>query len=212
VRVQEIFGWLGGSAGAILLYPQVWRLWVGRQHSGLSVQANSISALYSFGWVVYGVSQGSPSMVVTNANALIGMLLILVGNVWLARPPLRRWLPVLLIGLGVLVAVRVLFGAAAMGSIVAAGAIVSISTQVLHLVRQRRRGDYDVRGISRLRWGLGVFCNAMWMIYAIIGTDLVMLVPAATNAMLSTLVLLLTIQPRTPSVAMSSAQSAESVA
>ncbi len=210
MRVQEIFGWLGGSAGAILLYPQVWRLWVGRKHNGLSVHANVISALYSSGWVVYGISQGSPSMVVTNANALLGMLLILVGNVWLARPPVRRWLPVLLIGVAVLSGVRVVFGVTAMASIVAAGAIVAIGTQVLHLARRRRQGDYDVAGVSRLRWGLGVFCNGMWTIYAILGQDLVMLVPAATNAALSVLVLVLTIPPEKPSAA--AARSAEAVA
>lgn len=212
MRVQEIFGWLGGSAGVILLYPQVWRVLVGRQHSGLSVQANTISALYSFGWVVYGINLGSPSVIITNGNALVGMLLILGGNVWLARPPLRRWLPVLLIGLGILVGTRVFFGAAAMGSIVAAGAIISIGTQVLHLVRQRRRGDYDVRGVSRLRWGLGVFCNSMWAIYAIIGWDMVMLAPAAVNAVLSMMVLFLTITPKEPVVAAGATQPAVAVA
>lgn len=212
MSVQEIFGWLGGSAGAILLYPQVWRLWVGRQHNGLSVQANAISALYSFGWVAYGVSQDSLSMVVTNANALVGMLLILVGNVWLAQPPLRRWLPVLLTGLAVLIGVRVFLGAAAMGSIVAAGAIISISTQVLHLVRQRRRGDYDMSGVSRLRWGLGAYCNAMWVIYALIGWDMVMLVPAAVNSVLSATVLLLTLLPGEPRVAVAPARPAVAVA
>lgn len=196
MNTQEIFGWLGGSAGAILLYPQVWRIWKGRQHSGLSVQANTISALYSFGWVVYGISIASPSVVVTNLNGLLGMLLILVGNVWFARPLTRRWLPVLVAGLVILLGTRFLFGAAVMGSIVAAGAIISIGTQVLHLVRQRSRGDYDVRGVSRLRWGLGVFCNSMWTVYAVIGWDMVMLVPAAVNAVLSTMVLVLTIPPK----------------
>jgi uncharacterized protein with PQ loop repeat len=201
MNVQEIFGWLGGSAGAILLYPQVWRIWKNRQHSGLSVQSNTISSLYSFGWVVYGISIASPSVVITNLNALLGMLLILVGNVWFARPPLRRWLPVLAVGLGILTGTRVVFGVEAMGSIVATGAIISISTQVLHLVQQRRRCDYDVRGISRLRWSLGVFCNCMWAIYAVIGWNIVMLVPAAVNAVLSVIVLLLSVPSKESRVA-----------
>ncbi|WP_020524066.1 SemiSWEET family transporter [Catelliglobosispora koreensis] len=199
--IAEIFGWIGGTAGTMLLWPQVWRLWVQRQHSGLSLTANVIGVLYYSGWAYYGVSQQSVAVIATNCAALLAMAAVLAGQMWLARPHLRQWLPTLLAGYGVLATLALTLGAITVGSIVGLGAVVSVGTQVVSLIRQRRGGNFDFSGVARLRWWLGVFCNAMWIIYGVLKTDPVMILPSTANVILSTAVLMLTLPRKQPAVA-----------
>jgi uncharacterized protein with PQ loop repeat len=192
MAVAEVFGWLGGTAGTALLWPQVWRLWVARKHAGLSLTANVIGVLYTCGWLYYGINLHSLSMIATNITALTAMLLVFAGQLTLARPRARQWLPVLLGGLALLTLLAIIFGPVVVGSVVGLGAMTSVGTQVVSLIRQQRAGDFDSSGVSRPRYWLGLYCNSMWAIYGILLLDPVMYVPTVVNGSLSIAVLALT--------------------
>ncbi|WP_412543375.1 SemiSWEET family transporter [Longispora sp. K20-0274] len=191
----EVFGWVGGSVGAAVVWPQVWRLWVGRHHEGLSLSSSTLGVLYIAGWFAYGLTQHSPSMIVCNGVALLAAVAVLVGQLWLARPKAVGWLPLLTLG-GAFLGATVAFGNdKVVGWTMAVATIGSIVVQVAAMVRQRISGDLDVRGVSRPRWWLGVFCNAMWVGYGVLAGDPVMLVSPGVGCLLSLVVLGLTIQP-----------------
>ncbi|MFE2754344.1 hypothetical protein ACFXGA_20335 [Actinosynnema sp. NPDC059335] len=194
--VAEIFGWIGGTIGAAVAWPQAWRLWVGRKFQGLSPSAGVLAVFYGVGWTAYGLWTQSPAQIVTNAIALTASVAVLAGHVRLGQLAARQWLPLLVATLGGLALIGLLAGGTAVGSVVGASTIFAIGAQVVSLIRQRARGDFDVRGVSRPRWWLSAFCNAMWMVFGILALDWVVLVTSSTNTVLSLAVLALTLPPR----------------
>lgn len=188
--------WIGGTCGAAVAWPQAWRLWVGRQHQGLSASSNVLAVFYGIGWTSYGIWQQSPSMIVTNGSAMLSAVAVPAGHVWLAKLAVREWLPLLAGTLAALAVVALVGGSTAVGSVVGVSVIIAVGVQVLSLVRQRRAGDYDTSGVSVPRWWLSVFCNAMWLIFGVLAGDPIVLVTSTTNTVLSALVIVLTIPPR----------------
>jgi uncharacterized protein with PQ loop repeat len=189
-----------GGLGLVSHWPQVWRIWVGRRHVGLSALSCVLNTLTSYSWLAYGVGLGSAAQITTNGAALAGALGILAGLVWLARPRVREWLPAL--GAGVVT----VLGAAYVGGVGAVGWIASAITlgmavpQVVLLVRRRRARQYDNSGVSRSRWLLSVVCNVGWASYALFTRDRAIGVTASTMVVLSAAVLVLCRPASAPSI------------
>jgi uncharacterized protein with PQ loop repeat len=169
----------------------VWRLWVGRQHVGLSALSCVLNTLTTYAWFAYGIGVGSPVQIVTNGVALAGALGILAGLIWLARPALVAWLPALAAGVLGVVAVAFVGGAAAVGWVASAVTLGMAVPQVVLLIRRRRSGDYDSSGVSMPRWALSAACNVGWATYALFTGDPAIGVTAPTMTVLSIAVLVL---------------------
>ncbi|MDQ1541502.1 MAG: hypothetical protein QOH29_2228, partial [Actinomycetota bacterium] len=74
--------------------------------------------------------------------------------------------------------------------------ITGVVPQVVHLVRARRAGRTDARGVSRLRWLLSAACNGLWVVYGVMVGDVVIIGNSTTIATLAVLVVVLS-TPRT---------------
>lgn len=194
--VAEVFGWIGGMCGAAAAWPQAWRLWVGRKFQGLSPAAGVLAVFYGVGWTGYGLWTQSPAQIATNGIALTAAVAVLAGHVRLGQLAARQWLPLLVVTLGGLAVVGLVGGGTAAGSVVGASIVFAIGAQVVSLIRQRRRGDHDVRGVSRPRWWLSAFCNVMWMCFGVLALDWVVLITSSTSVLLCAAVLALTLPPR----------------
>lgn len=168
--VAQLCGWLAGSIGIVTGWPQVWRLWVGRRHEGLSLSSNVLGVLYATAWLLYGVAQHSFVQECTCAIGFVVLIAILAGHLQLTRAPVRRWLPLLLAGWAAL-AVMFALGARPLGLAAAAATIAGIAPQVVLLARARRAGPAEVAGVSRPRWVMSCAANLLWVVYGAIVHD-----------------------------------------
>jgi uncharacterized protein with PQ loop repeat len=193
--LANICGFAAGCIGVSMSWPQAWRLWVGRRHAGLSLTANTVGVLYTVGWLLYGVASHSAVQIISCVLGLLGGVAILVGHLVLSRPPVKRWLPLLVTGLVVLGLVASL-GRTTMGLVASVATITGVLPQVGHLVRDRRAGHADARGVSRLRWLLSAGCNGLWVVYGVIVGDVVIIGNSSIIATLAILVVVLA-TPRT---------------
>lgn len=166
----NICGTVAGALGISTSWPQVWRLWVRRQHAGLSLPANILGALYAIAWLLYGISCRSEVQVITNVFGIVGSLAVLTGHLRRGRIATGAWLPYVLAGLG-LDALAFAAGRTVIGVVAAAATIIGIAPQLLSLVRSRRAGVFDARGVSRSRWLLSAACNGLWVGYGVIAAD-----------------------------------------
>jgi uncharacterized protein with PQ loop repeat len=166
----NICGTVAGALGISTSWPQVWRLWVRRHHAGLSLPANILGALYAIAWLLYGISCRSAVQVITNAFGIVGSLAILTGHLRRGRIATGAWLPYVLAGLGV-DAIAFAAGRTVIGVVAAVATIVGIAPQLLTLLRSRRSGAFDARGVSRSRWLLSAACNGLWVGYGVIAAD-----------------------------------------
>ena len=163
--LAELCGWLAGGIGIVTGWPQVWRLWVGRRHEGLSLSSNVLGVLYATAWLLYGVARHSLVQEVTCLIGLGVITAILVGHLRLTSPSLQEWLPLLLAGWAVL-GVMFALGARPLGLTAAAATIIGIAPQVVLLARGRLAGRTDAAGVSRPRWMMGCAANVLWVSYA----------------------------------------------
>jgi uncharacterized protein with PQ loop repeat len=193
--LANICGLAAGCIGVSMTWPQAWRLWVGRRHAGLSLTANTVGVLYTVGWLLYGIASHSAVQIASCLLGLLGGVAILVGHLVLSRPPVKHWLPLLVAGLVALGLVATL-GRTTMGLVASAATITGVVPQVVHLVRARRAGRTDARGVSRLRWLLSAACNGLWVVYGVMVGDVVIIGNSTTIATLAVLVVVLS-TPRT---------------
>ena len=166
----QAFGWTAGAVGISIGWPQVWRLWVGRKHAGLSLTSNVLAVIYSTAWLLYGVASQRTVQIVT---CLIGMSVatsVLVGHLRLSKPRLRAWVPLWLIGTAVVIALFTA-GRGPLGLAASAATISGVLPQLVSLIRDRRKGLYDVGGIAVSRWVLATVCNVLWVGYGLLVGD-----------------------------------------
>lgn len=162
--VAELCGWLAGAIGIVTGWPQVWRLWVGRRHEGLSLSSNVLGVLYGTAWLLYGVAKHSAVQALTSLIAVVVLIAVLAGHLLLSRPTLRQWLPLLLVGWTGL-AVMFALGARPLGLAAAAATILGVAPQVVLLARGRLAGRTEAAGVSRPRWAMACAANVLWTAY-----------------------------------------------
>jgi uncharacterized protein with PQ loop repeat len=179
--LAELCGWLAGSIGIVTGWPQAWRLWSGRRHEGLSLTSNVLGVLYATAWLLYGVATHSFVQVATNILGVAGLGVILVGHIVLAKASVRRWLPLLLVGLLVLGAVF-LVGARPLGITASIATISGVLPQVVLLARDRLAGKSDAAGVSRIRWRMSCAANLLWVSYGLLAHDPVIVINSAIIA------------------------------
>lgn len=183
-------GLIAGAVGVCTSWPQVWRLWVGRQHAGLALSTNIMGVLYGVAWLLYGVLCHSTVQVLTSAVGLVGATAVLVGHLVRARIGARAWLPGFVLGL-VVVGVACAPGRATLGVAASIATIAGVVPQVLALVTDA--AGRGASGVSRSRWALSVACNALWVGYgAIVGDRLIVVNSLIIAALACSIVVLAT--------------------
>lgn len=191
----NVLGWCGGTIGTAISWPQVWRLWHDRRYAGLSLTTGALGLLTPIAWTTYGVVTNSLVQIVTNAIVVVGAALVLTGQVVLARPAVRAWLPLFVAGFCVIGAALAV-GPTTVGLLATATTIGGILPQLYVLARDRRGPSFDASGVARGRWALSVVCNSFWLGYGLLAPDRVITLSAVLVLMISSSVLLLTIPPR----------------
>jgi uncharacterized protein with PQ loop repeat len=191
VAAAEVFAWAGGGFGVLLSWPQAWRLWVDREHAGLSLSASVLGFVAPVAWVAYGVAQRSLPQIVTNLLVVLGGAAVLAGQVRRARPDTRRWLPLTVASLTLTLGLFAYAPAATVGWLAGLVTLASTLPQVVLLLRARMRGPVDARGVARARWVLSLSCNSAWLVYGVLRGDVVIATTALVIALLSAAVLVL---------------------
>jgi len=77
----EVIGFMAGFLGIVAWLPQVKTVWVEKKHEGVSLPTFGVVALALALWMTYGIIDGSPSIIFSNAAALIMILTVFVGVV-----------------------------------------------------------------------------------------------------------------------------------
>lgn len=77
----ETIGFTAGVLGIIAWIPQVRTVWVEKKHEGVSLPTFAVVALALALWMTYGIIDGSPSIIYSNAAALLMILSVFVGVV-----------------------------------------------------------------------------------------------------------------------------------
>ena len=77
----EAIGFMAGFLGIVAWLPQVKTVWVEKKHEGVSLPTFGVVALALALWMTYGIIDGSPSIIFSNAAALLMILTVFVGVV-----------------------------------------------------------------------------------------------------------------------------------
>jgi uncharacterized protein with PQ loop repeat len=77
----EIIGFMAGFLGIVAWVPQVKTVWIEKKHEGVSLPTFAVVALALTLWMTYGIIDGSPSIIFSNAAALIMILTVFIGVV-----------------------------------------------------------------------------------------------------------------------------------
>ena len=77
----EIIGFMAGFLGIVAWVPQVKTVWIEKKHEGVSLPTFEVVALALTLWMTYGIIDGSPSIIFSNAAALIMILTVFIGVV-----------------------------------------------------------------------------------------------------------------------------------
>ena len=77
----ETIGFTAGVLGIIAWIPQVRTVWMEKKHEGVSLPTFAVVALALALWMTYGIIDGSPSIIYSNAAALLMILSVFVGVV-----------------------------------------------------------------------------------------------------------------------------------
>lgn len=190
-QAAQFFGWTAGSIGIVVGWPQAWRLWVGRRHAGLSLSSNVLAVLYSTAWFLYGVASHRVVQTVTGFVGLCVAAAVLAGHLRLGRPATRAWLPGWIAGtllLGMLFAI----GRGPLGLTASVATISGVLPQLVTLARARRRGRYDVGGVSVARWVLSSGCNVLWVCYGVLVRDPLIVANSTIIASIGVVIVVLT--------------------
>ena len=177
--------------GIAVGWPQAWRLWVGRRHAGLSLSSNLLTVLYATAWVLYGVASHSAVQIITCLIGLGVAVAVLAGHLRLSRPALRSWLPGWIAGTAALGALF-LMGRGPLGLTASAATVSGVLPQLVTLARARKRGRYDVGGVSVARWVLSASCNVLWIGYGLAAHDGLIVANSVIIALLGAAIVALT--------------------
>lgn len=75
----ETIGFAAGILGIVAWIPQVKTVWIDKRHDGVSLPTFAIVALALTLWMIYGIMLPSPSIIFSNAAALLMILSVIIG-------------------------------------------------------------------------------------------------------------------------------------
>lgn len=81
----ETIGFVAGTLGILAWIPQVKTVWIEKKHEGVSLPTFAVVAIALALWMTYGIIDGSPSIIYSNAAALLMILSVFVGVLKLRR-------------------------------------------------------------------------------------------------------------------------------
>jgi len=77
----ETIGFAAGVLGIVAWIPQVKTVWVDKRHDGVSLPTFAVVAIALTLWMIYGIMLPSPSIIFSNAAALMMILSVIIGVV-----------------------------------------------------------------------------------------------------------------------------------
>jgi uncharacterized protein with PQ loop repeat len=163
--IHSMFEWFGVAAtvsGLVAAWPQVARIVVRRDDTGVSIGTRRLGVFAGVAWLGIGVVNSIPATIAFNAIGLIGGLSILFV---IASLHGRSSMPIV----GVVVAaVSTTFVAFVVGGdlgVEILGTTLGMASYLPQLVRSVR--SESTVGVSPLSWGLVLFSNSCWMAYGL---------------------------------------------
>jgi len=75
----ETIGFAAGILGIVAWIPQVKTVWIDKRHDGVSLPTFAVVALALTLWMFYGIMLPSPSIIFSNAAALLMILSVIIG-------------------------------------------------------------------------------------------------------------------------------------
>ena len=161
-----LVGWMATFVGAVLGFPQLWRLVRTRNVEGLSLVAWQWILVMNIIWFAHGLRIDQPPQLVVNSIGACATVPILV---LLARAVGRRLWRVALPSLAaatVIIAIDALWGSAAFGLAAIVPGIGSTVGQTVELIRAPH-----VRGLSALFMALAFVNQVLWTAWAVLIND-----------------------------------------
>lgn len=180
MTTAQIVGWLATFVGAVVGFPQLWRLVRTRNVEGLSLVAWQWILVMNVVWFAHGVRIDQPPQLVVNSIGACATVPILV---LLSRAVGRRlWQVVLpsLVAAAVIIAIDHFLGSAAFGLAAIVPGIGSTVGQTIELVRAPH-----VRGLSALFMVLAFVNQALWTTWAFLIGDPGSVITAVTMSLLT---------------------------
>ena len=77
----EAVGFAAGILGIVAWVPQVKTVWIDKRHDGVSLPTFAVVAVALTLWMIYGIMLPSPSIIFSNAAALLMILSVIIGVV-----------------------------------------------------------------------------------------------------------------------------------
>jgi MtN3 and saliva related transmembrane protein len=75
----ETIGFAAGILGIVAWIPQVKTVWIDKRHDGVSLPTFAVVAVALTLWMIYGILLPSPSIIFSNAAALLMILSVIIG-------------------------------------------------------------------------------------------------------------------------------------
>jgi MtN3 and saliva related transmembrane protein len=75
----ETIGFAAGILGIVAWVPQVKTVWIDKRHDGVSLPTFAVVAVALTLWMIYGILLPSPSIIFSNAAALLMILSVIIG-------------------------------------------------------------------------------------------------------------------------------------
>jgi|TARA_B110000495_G_scaffold130997_1_gene114203 MtN3 and saliva related transmembrane protein len=75
----EAVGFAAGILGIVAWIPQVKTVWIDKRHDGVSLPTFAVVAVALTLWMIYGIMLPSPSIIFSNAAALLMILSVIIG-------------------------------------------------------------------------------------------------------------------------------------
>jgi uncharacterized protein with PQ loop repeat len=81
----EFFGYIAGVLGVIAWAPQFRKVWVDKQHKGISLPTLLLVIITLSMWVIYGVAISASAIIWSNTAAITIIACIVIGVIRLRR-------------------------------------------------------------------------------------------------------------------------------
>jgi len=75
----EAVGFAAGILGIVAWIPQVKTVWIDKRHDGVSLPTFAVVVVALTLWMIYGIMLPSPSIIFSNAAALLMILSVIIG-------------------------------------------------------------------------------------------------------------------------------------
>ena len=81
----ELFGYLAGVLGVVAWAPQFRKVWIDKQHDGVSLPTLLLVIITLSMWVIYGIAIGASAVIWSNVAAITIIFSIMVGVIRLRK-------------------------------------------------------------------------------------------------------------------------------